>query len=183
MIKQAKILHIAISICMILIGFTMILYPRFTVMTLATIVGALTLTTGILKLISYFAKDTYNLAFQFDLALGIFFCIIGAVLLIHPEDLVGFLPIVLGFIILIDGTLKIQTALDARIFGLTKWWFIIVLAALTSIIGIFLILKPFDAVALLMIYMGIGLVMDGIQNLCITAYTVRLFSKHIGARE
>lgn len=179
MIKQTKILHIVISVSMILTGLVMILWPRHTAVALVVIVGSTTLISGILKIISYFVKDTYNLAFQFDLALGVFFCIIGTVLLIHPTNLVACMPITFGFLILIDAAFKIQTALDARIFGLTKWWLIIILAIVTGITGVFLILKPFDAASLLMIIMGIGLMNDGIMNLWVTAYTVRLLKHRI----
>lgn len=177
MVKKAKYLHITLALCMVLLGLFMIIWPTVSATTIAYIFGVVTLITGIIKIMSYFSKDIYNLAFQFDLALGVFYCVISLVLLFHPSDIVAVLPIVLGIAILIDGTLKLQTALDARSFGLTKWWFIILLAVATSIMGIFLMIKPFDAAAILMILMGITLVIDGIQNLCVTIYTVKLMRK------
>ncbi len=179
MVKPMKYLHLSLSAGIILIGLMMILRPQFTASALAAIVGCMILAVGILKIICYFVKDMYNLAFQFDLALGICFFIMGVVLLIHPEDLVTVLPIAIGFGVLVDGAFKLQTALDAKRFGLPKWWTIVVLAVLTIAAGLVLILKPADAVTVIVTIMGVSLIIDGLQNLCVTAYTVRLMRKRM----
>ena len=80
--------------------------------------GAVSIVFGIIKLMGYFSKDVYRLAFQFDLALGIAMIVLGAVEVIRPRLLLGLLPVVLGIIVLVDGLFKIQTALDSKRFGL-----------------------------------------------------------------
>lgn len=177
MVKKAKFLHAALAICMILLGIMMILFPTLSVATVTSLFGTFLLICGIIRIMSYFSKDTYNLAFQFDLALGVFLCVIGILLLLHPVDLMVGLPILLGIILLIDGALKLQTALDAKLFGLTKWWLIILLAIVTGCMGIFLMTKPFDSAIILAVLMGVALIIDGVQNLCITIYTVKYLKR------
>ncbi len=173
LIKKAKWAYICISAVMILLGFALIIFPKISALTVCYIIGGVITVFGIIKLIGYFSKDLYRLAFQFDLALGIFTLIAGVLILIHPANVVMFMPVIIGVFVIMDGTFKLQTAFDAKRFGMNYWWMILLLAALTCFCGLFLIINPFDGVIALMIILGATLVIDGIQNLCIVLYTVK----------
>ena len=134
---------------------------------------------GAVKLLSYFSRDLFRLAFQFDFALGIFAVLAGILILLHPTNVVNVMPVIIGVFVLLDGSFKIQTARDAKIFGLHGWWGILVLAILTCLGGLFLIINPFSGAVALMILLGATLIMDGIQNLCVVAYTVKAASPEI----
>ena len=69
--------------------------------------------------------------------------------------------------------MKIQTSHDAKLFGPVYWWGILVFGILSCICGLLLIMNPFEGASALMILLGISLIADGIQNLWITAYTVK----------
>ena len=62
----------------------------------------------------YFSKDSYNLNFQFDFAMGLVFLILGTVLIFHPGDTVAVLHFSVGILVLVDSVFKLQTALDAK---------------------------------------------------------------------
>ena len=85
----------------------------------------------------------------------------------------------MGIFVLVDGVLKIQTALDAKTFGLTTWWMIILLAMATCICGLLLIFKPFESAVAMMILLGITLLIDGIQNLWVGIYTVKVSKRNV----
>ena len=121
----------------------------------------------------YFSKDVYRLAFQFDLAIGIAMILCGAVIVIRPRMLIAMLPVILGVLVLIDGLFKIQKALDSKRFGMKKWWISLTFGILASVIGIFLILDPFEGNKILTVLLGITLIVDGIQNLWMVLYTVK----------
>ena len=57
----------------------------------------------------------------------------------------SFLCIVFGIPVLADGLFKIQIALDAKRFGIEKWWIVMLLAALTCVIGLLLVIRPSEA--------------------------------------
>ena len=57
---------------------------------------------------------------------------LGLVLLIKPESAMNILCVVLGVEIVTDGLFKIQTAIDARRFGLSTWWLILSAAVLAG---------------------------------------------------
>ena len=78
-----------------------------------------------------------------------------------------------GIVILIDGALKLQTAVDARKFGIEKWWLILIIALLVSIVGIILMVTPFAAQTMAAWVIGINLVLDGVLNICVVLSTVK----------
>ena len=78
-----------------------------------------------------------------------------------------------GIVILIDGALKLQTAVDARKFGIEKWWLILIIALLVSIVGIILMVPPFAAQTMAAWVIGINLVLDGVLNICVVLSTVK----------
>lgn len=173
LIKKAKWAYITISAIMILLGVLLICYPQLSLLTVCTVIGVMVTVFGVVKLIGYFSKDLFRLAFQFDFALGIFALISGVLMLLHPAGIMQIVPVLIGMTVLIDGSFKLQTALDAKRFGLRSWWGILLLAILTCAGGLFLMLNPFDGAAALMILLGATLIIDGVQNVLVVACTVR----------
>ena len=94
---------------------------------------------------------------QYDLAYGALLAAVGLIMLLHPEGFIAVLYIVMGILFLADGLFKTQMAIDAKRFGVGKWWLIIALAALTGLAGLLLILRPFDGAKAVMILLGISL--------------------------
>lgn len=179
LLKKAKIAYITISILMLVLGGILLIWPEISLSLLCMLIGVVTLVFGIVKLIGYFSNDLYRLAFQFDFASGILSMLIGGLFLIHPEHMAAILPTIMGVFILVDGVLKIQTAVDARAFGFSSWWMIIFLAAATGICGFLLIWKPFEGAVAMMMLLGVTLLIDGIQNLWVVLYSVKSDKKRI----
>lgn len=172
-ISRIKIAYSIISVGLILMGLCFTFFPEISALTMCYCIGAVSIVFGIIKLMGYFSNDVYRLAFQFDLSLGIFMIVLGAVEVIRPRALIGLLPFMLGILVLVDGLFKIQTALDSKKFGLKKWWISLAFGIIAGIVGIFLILDPFEGNKILTILLGLTLVIDGVPNLWMVFYTVR----------
>ena len=172
-IKRAKSTYIAVSVIMVILGAVLMLNPGLSMLTLCYLIGGLMVIFGITRLVGYFSKDLYRLAFQFDLALGIFCMLAGIVILVHPNNIMKLLPVIIGLFVTIDGVFKMQTAIDSKRFGLKRWYAILVLAAVTCVFGLLLIIDPFAGGKALMIFFGATMMIDGIQNLCVVLYTVK----------
>lgn len=176
LIKRAKQAYIIVSAVMMILGVVLIVYPEISALTLCYIIGSLMAIFGIARLVGYFSRDLFRLAFQFDLALGIFSLLAGLLIILHPVNIITAMPVIIGVFVTIDGVFKVQTAYDARLFGMKRWWSVLVLALLTCAAGIFLIIDPFEGAKAVMILLGVTLLIDGIQNLCVVLYTVK--TKH-----
>ena len=177
LMKTAKIGYVVMSLLFCLLGIMLIVIPDFSVSVIAGIFGMLLMLFGIVKIIGYFSKDLFRLAFQYDLASGLLLIVLGIVTILKVENVMVFISIVIGIYVLADGLLKIQIALDSRIFGIRRWWTILVSAVATGVIGCILIIRPSESAGILAILFGICLLAEGILNLITVLVAVRII-KH-----
>ena len=129
---------------------------------------------GIIKIIGYFSKDLYRLAFQFDLALGLLCLLLGLILLCNPVGFTTFVHFLIGIVVLTDSMFKLQTAFDAKRFGISNWWVIGLTSLLTGACGVLLVLNPFDGAKLIMRLIGITALLEGVLNLLVAVYAVKI---------
>ena len=128
--KTAKIGYLVISVLFCVLGIVLIAAPGTSVVWLGRLLGIGMIVFGAIKLVGYFSRDLFRLAFQYDLAFGILLIALGIVTLARPGGAMSFLCIVFGIPVLADGLFKIQISLDAKRFGIEKWWVVLLLAAL-----------------------------------------------------
>ena len=174
-VKSAKIINVISAALMSLAGLLLLVIPNLETMVAQRIVlGTLFGLTGAAKLFGYFSNDLYRLAFQFDLAIGIFCILLTLLTELMPEYAFGTLPIIFAVYVSLDGLLKIQTSIDARRFGMKSWIVMLITAVLLFGAGGFALgavlaqrLRP-NAIV------GIALMADGLENIWITASTVRI---------
>ena len=136
--------------------------------------GMMLIAFGIVKLIGYFSKDLYRLAFQFDLAFGVLLIALGVVVLRSPDRALSFLCLTLGIAIMADGLFKLQSAMDARRFGLSQWGLLLGLAICAGVIGAALALRPTDSARVMMILLGVGMLFEGVLNLCMALFAIKI---------
>lgn len=162
--KAAKIGYIMVSVLLCMMGTLLVLYPEISIRLTGILCGILLISFGIIKLIGYFSKDLFRLAFENDLVSGILLIAVGGSLLFYSESTFSFFCTVFGILILINSLFKIQIALDARPFGIEKWWMILIAAILTGLLGIALIFCPTQSVQIMMRLLGVSFIWDGILN-------------------
>lgn len=176
-LHAAKNSYIAMSAAFCALGVLLILFPGISVSAVGIIAGIMLIAFGIVKLIGYFSRDLYQLAFQFDLAFGVLLIVLGTVILVSPDRALVFLCIVLGIAILTDGLFKLQSSLDARRFGLKVWGWLLALAICAGVIGTLLLFHPGQSAKVLMILLGIGMLFEGVLNLYFALYAVKVMRK------
>jgi uncharacterized membrane protein HdeD (DUF308 family) len=172
--RVAKVGYIVMSIALCLFGILMIVYPGFSIEAIGIGGGVCLILFGAVKLVGYFSKDLFRLAFQYDLAFGILLISLGVIVLIRPGNLMNFLCLALGIAILADGLFKVQIAVDARTFGIRPWWLILALAVLTGALGLALVFRPSESAAVLVTLLGVALLAEGILNLSTVLSAVKI---------
>ena len=176
-VKQAKAIYFVTSAIMLALGVVLwILHPSM--LLLRILMGCAFVLVGASKIFGFFSNDLYKLAFQFDLALGILSVLVGIVLLVRSNLELSAAASIVG-----ESLFKIQTALDARKFGMKKWFLILITALLVGIVGVLVLINPFEWLgeSSLIVLMNIALITDGAENIWTTAYTVRVKArkKHV----
>ena len=173
-IQTAKLGYIIISIVLCVLGIVLITVPDFSASLLCRIGGLLLIIFGFVKIIGYCSKDLYRLAFQYDLAFGILLIALGATLILRTETMVNVIWVFLGISILADALLKIQIAIDSKVFGIHQWWLILATAILTGMIGFLVILRPSESAKIIMVLLGTSLLFEGVLNMVTILTAVKI---------
>ena len=175
--RIAKIGYIVMSVMFCIAGALFIALPDISITMIGISMGIAMIVFGIVKLVGYFSRDLFRLAFQFDLEFGILLLVLGLIVLIRPDDLMSFICIAIGISILTDGLFKVQIALDSKRFGIKSWWVILALAVVAGTIGVFLIFRSAKSAQFLTVLLGVSILAEGILNLYTVISTV-LIIKH-----
>ena len=173
-IRAAKSGYIATSMLWCAAGLLLIFLPGTSVKLLCMAAGGLLTVCGIIKIIGYFSKDLYRLAFQFDLSLGLMLAVLGVIILRNPDQAMSFLCLMLGIATMADGLFKLQSALDARRFGLKSWPLILTLAVGAGVVGALLMLRPMQSARALTVLLGIGMMLEGVLTLCVALLGIKI---------
>ncbi|MCD8014267.1 MAG: DUF308 domain-containing protein [Lachnospiraceae bacterium] len=176
-LKIARNGYIIIALVICVFGVCLLINPNYPVDTLIRLLGFVFIADGVIKMIGYFSKDFYCLAFQYDFAFGILMCALGLVILVRGSDYSTLLYAVLGLVILMDALLRIQMSLDAKKFGLHLWWRILLVAILTGVFGMILVIDPYNGEGMTMTLTGTAVLLEGVLNLCVAVYTVKILDR------
>lgn len=175
--RTAKIGYIIISVLLCVLGIVLIAVPEFSILSVGAVCGAILIVFGIVRLVGYFSRDLYRLAFQYDLAFGIMMIALGTIMLLHPVSLMSFICIALGLSFFADGLFKFQIAIDSKHFGIREWWLILAVAIITVIFGGVLVARPVESSRILTVLTGITMLCEGILNIITMITTVKII-KH-----
>ena len=172
--RAAKTGYIVMSIVFCVVGVLFIALPARSAVMIGRVLGAAMAAFGVVKLVGYFSRDLYRLAFQYDLEFGILLIALGMIVLLRTNGVMDFICIAAGVSILADGLFKIQIAIDARRFGIRDWWLILILAVVTGGVGLLLVFRPWESVQVLTVLLGAALLAEGVLNLCVALSTVKI---------
>ncbi len=172
--RIAKFGYIALSLAYCAVGALFIARPERSGALLGRTLGWAMVVFGAVKLVGYFSRDLFRLAFQYDLEFGILLLALGAAVLLRPKGTLELLFAALGLAVLADGLFKVRIALDARRFGIRSWWLILALAAAACLAGGLLALRPWESARLLTELLGVSLLAEGGLNLCVALSTVKI---------
>ena len=163
--RAAKIGYIVMSSLFCVLGAVLLFTPDASALWIGRLLGIGMIVFGAVKLVGYFSRDLFRLAFEYDLAFGLLLIALGAVTLAHPSDAMSFLCVLLGIPVLADGLFKLQLAGEAKTLGVWSWIGLGVLAILTCAAGVLLIIHPWAGARTIVMVMGVSLFMDGVLNL------------------
>ena len=131
-VKEMRVIHVAVSVLMFCAGVFLLAWQELAPFIGRYLVGATILLLGVARTLGYFSNDLYRLAFQYDLALGSLALVLGVLFLTSPDNVQVALPFIIGVYVLIDALLKLQTAMDAKAFGMRHWWGLMLSALLIA---------------------------------------------------
>ncbi len=152
------------SLILIILGILFIVLQDAMVKILAYLVGAFFIVKGGFQIINYFMEKGQNDFLNNGLLSGVVSVLIGIAALLIGENIANVFRVVIGIIIIYESLVRINTASKLASAGINVWKYIIVIALIMLVLGIFVTFNSGAVVVLvgwLMIATGIiGIVGD-----------------------
>ena len=160
---------IILDLIIAVLGLFLISNPEIGMASSLTLIGLLMLITGIYAIVKYIASSSRF--FVFELIYGILNVIVGILAITKPFEVANFITIIIGIWLVFNSVSKLAFALQIRKINNVSWLFDLVMSVLCIILGILIIINPFDGYIILTTYAGIMLLvyacMDIVEQLLI----------------
>lgn len=155
------------SLLLLVLGLILILIPGLTMTTLVRVGAGFLIAAGAFDLLKYvFRKENGQLSTL--LVSGVIFAAIGTLLMVNPGLVINLIPVILGIVLIVEGLVKLQRAVDLARMKYAKWFSVLLLAVISLAFGALVLANPFDTARTLVIIIGIGLVFAGLSGLGVT---------------
>lgn len=172
--RIAKYGSILMALVFCAAGAAILLLPTLSLGAIGAFLGCAMLVFGIIKMIGYFSKDLFRLAFQYDLQFGALLCILGIITLARRQNAAEFICIAYGVCMVAESLFRAGTALDAKRFGIRQWWLTLALAVLSGAVGVLVVVWPVTAVHMVKLMLGIALLTEGVLTLIVSVSMVKI---------
>lgn len=125
------------SLALIILGVLFIVLQDTIVKILAYLIGVFFLVKGGFQIISYYMEKGQNDLLNNGLLSGVISVLIGVALLLVGEDIANVFRVVIGVIIIYESLVRINTASKLSVAKINAWKYILVVALIMLVIGIF----------------------------------------------
>lgn len=157
-IKNLSLITIAAGF---IIGIVLLVRPDESVQFISILCGVTVIMLGIGAWISYFTKfKSIILAILGTLAI-----IAGIILCVRYRSIVSAVIFLFGVFVLVGGIVDLFSAIDAKRNDLKSWIVSVIMSAVTIILGLIVIINPFDSVMVLTQLLGAGLIVYAVMDL------------------
>ena len=172
MLKSIRNSLILSSLLYIVLGVVLLVMPELSLGFACLLIGGAVVIYGVVRRAAYLRGGPA--ADKLDLVLGVLLILLGLFLLIWIRFLLAFVPVVLGIYILIDSFGSLKRSLDMKALGFGRWWVSFLVAAALAICGLVMVLNPFGTIEGLVMFIGLGFLIDGVTTLVNTILLERL---------
>ena len=142
--NKSMISSIIISLISGIIGLVIFLSPGLTDKLIGIIIGVIFLLNGSNTIYKFIKRDGAKL-YSFNLAFGIASAIIGILIIAVPFTVTTFITVCLGLYLVTIGANKITYGVWFKIGNDSSWLITLTIGIMMMIIGILVIINPFDA--------------------------------------
>ena len=146
------------------LGIILLIWPAASLIIMAKCIGALVAIGGLAAAYQFY-KDHDSPAKSLLLVMAAVMIICGAVIFLHPEELVKLIPMIMGILVLISGLINLGETFTLSEKRYSRWWLSLIIAVITIGAGLFLITRAFSLAALITRIAGGILLFDGLSDL------------------
>jgi len=156
------------SIALIVLGFLLIFYSEVTIISISYVIGGILIAIGVIALLKYISNINKDIKNEIDIVYGIGTIILGIIVISNPKAIASIIPFVLGILIVINSTAKIDYSFKLRKNKNNLWISTLVVALIALICGVLLIFNPFAGAKFITKVIGIILVVYAVLDIVST---------------
>ena len=165
-LKGLKINALITAILYVIAGLLFILFPTVIDSAIPLILIGVLVILGLVYVIDYFR--TWDIEYRSNgLAIGILMLFGAFFLFLQRDVIMDAVPVLLGFGVVISGTIKLQNAIVLAKARDRLWIAVMVMSAISFVLGAVLIANPFGTKIVLITVVGVGLLLSGLSDLVI----------------
>ena len=125
------------SLVIMIIGILFVVWPDITVLVIANVLGAIFIVSGIYKIINYFIVKGQEDFFNNDLLSGVLALLVGIAAIVVGEDIANIFRIIIGIWMVYESLARINTAIKLHSAGINVWKYILIIALVMLVLGVF----------------------------------------------
>ena len=152
------------SLATIILGVFLIVWLDAVVQVIGYVAGTILIIKGAYQIINYFVAKGQNSIFNNDLLSGVISLLIGIAFFCIGEEIVNVFRIIIGIWMIYEALVRMNTSIKLHAVGIKAWSYVLILALMMLILGIFVTFYQGAVIALIgwmMILTGvIGIVGD-----------------------
>lgn len=173
-IKKREIKGIFISILLVALSIFIIMKPDEIITNLIKVIGIALILIGTIDFMNYFRSPEDERLFNYGLLKGLMELSIGILFIFKGDMLRELFFIIIGLIIIFINVSKLQISLSLKEIEYSNWFLGVVISSIAIILGIVIILNPFETTQIVVITSGVILL---VSELCNIIYGVLILIK------
>lgn len=162
--KRIKVDLILSALLCVALGVVLLVWPDETIDIFCRVLAAGVVLMGVVQLFIYFRDRSIH---PFAGVLGFLIVLVGIWIFVSPERIVSLIPIVIGVVLCVHGIQDIKLAVETHANGYEHWWWMLLIAAISLVLGALCIIHAFGVVVLALQFIGVALIYDGLSDLWI----------------
>lgn len=169
MLKEMKWNMLMSAALYIVLGLILLIFPATTARTICYMVAGIAIVTGLVNLVVYFTRNITRNYYRNDFVTGLLLMVLGIFVIYRVDLVIALVPFIIGLCIIVSGLFKLQGALDVQRMG-GNAALILGVAVINVVIGILMMINPFESALLLYRLLGAGLLFSGMTDMASTLY-------------
>lgn len=179
LLKEWKLQSTLYAVLYILLGVILLIFPETTATTLCYGLGGSTVAVGVFVVAAYLFRDVRRNAYSNDFVGGLVSILLGLFIIYKVELIISLIPFILGIAVIVSGFIKLQSCIDVRRMGYGNGLALFLLALVNMVLGVVLVLNPFDTAIVLFRIIGAGLIFSGVSDLVTSLYMAKKVKNYV----
>lgn len=178
MLKEMKWNMMLSAALYMVLGLILVIFPATTARTVCYLISGIAIVIGIVNLVVYFTRNITRNYYRNDFVMGLMLIILGIFVIYKVSLVIELVSFILGLCIIVSGLFKLQGALDVQRMG-GNAVLILGVAVVNVVIGILMVLNPFESALLLYRLLGAGLLFSGLTDMASTLYLSKKMHSYV----